>query len=254
MTGPEPRVLVDRSRPPRPDAIGELVTVAVSLFRYGAVVGAALDAVAAQTHPRLELVVVEDQGGDGSAEIAAAWLERHADRFERVRLLQPHANLGLSAARNLAFERASGDGVFVLDADNTLLPRAISRLQAALAASGAAVAYSQLVYFGAGEGLGAADVWDPERFRHDNYVDAMALVRRSAWREVGGYARLEYGWEDYDFWCKFVEAGLEGVYVPELLCRYRVHAASMLRTDTAAERRRLIETMMSRHPWLDLRA
>ena len=150
-------------------------------------------------------------------------------------------------------ENVRGEAVFVVDADNVLMPRAVARLEAALAASGAAGAYSQLVFFGAGEGIGAADVWDPQRFRRDNYVDAMALVRRSAWRAVGGYARLEYGWEDYDLWCKFVEAGLAGVFVPELLCRYRVHAASMLRTDTAVQRRALVEAMMARHPWLDLK-
>ena len=248
------RVLFDRRRGPEAPAAAELVTVAVSLFRYGDVVGEALDSVAAQTHPRLELLIVDDQSQDGSAEVAGSWLEANADRFERARLLQPGANVGLSAVRNLAFEAAGSDLVFVLDADNVLMPRAIARLSEALSASQAAAAYSQLVFFGAGEGIGAADVWDPARFRQDNYIDAMALVRRPAWRAVGGYSRLEYGWEDYDFWCKFVEAGLEGVFVPELLCRYRVHTASMLRTDTAAQRKQLVEAMMTRHPWLDLQA
>ena len=254
MAASEARVLFDRARPAELEAERGLVTVAVSLFRYRDVIVEALESVGAQTHPRLELVIVDDQSQDGSAEAASAWLETNSDRFERALLLQPAANLGLSDVRNLAFEHARSEHVFVLDADNVLLPRAISRLDEVMGASGAAAAYSQIVYFGAGEGLGAADVWDPERFRRDNYVDAMALVRRSAWRAVGGYSRLEYGWEDYDFWCKFVEAGLEGVFVPELLCRYRVHAASMLRTDTAAQRGRLTDTMMARHPWLDLRA
>lgn len=254
MNAPNPLVLFDRSQRSYPQPVGELVTVAVSLFRYGEVVGEALDSVAAQTHPRLELLIVDDQSQDGSAGVAAGWLEANADRFERARLLQPPANIGLSGVRNLAFEHAGSDAVFVLDADNVLMPRAIGTLHQALWASQAAAAYSQLVFFGAGEGIGAADVWDPARFRRDNYVDAMALVRLSAWRAVGGYSQLEYGWEDYDFWCKFVEAGLEGVFVPELLCRYRVHTASMLRTDTAAQRTRLVETMMTRHPWLHLRA
>ena len=245
-------VLFDAARPA--DAgDGALVSVAVSLYRYAGVVRDALDSVAVQTHPRLELIVVDDASPDDSAEVAGGWLREHAGRFERAALLRPWRNVGLSRARNLAFETAAAGQVLVLDADNTLLPHAVARLHAALQASGAAFAYSQLVYFGDGTGIGAADVWDPELLRRDNYIDAVALVRKDAWRRVGGYAELEYGWEDYDFWCKFAEAGLSGVFTPELLCRYRVHAASMLRTDTAAGRRRLVETMMARHPWLDLR-
>ena len=61
----------------------------------------------------------------------------------------------------------------------------------------------------------------------------MALVARAAWQQVGGYRRMETaGWEDYDFWLKFAEAGFDVVRVPEILCRYRQHGGSMLRSVT----------------------
>ncbi len=253
MSAAEPLVLLDRARPPGPEAAGAaLVTVAISVFDYAQEVAAALDAVAAQTHPRLELIAVDDASRDASPQVVRAWMEAHAERFERVRLLRHPANRGLSAARNLAFAGAQGEAVMVLDADNALRPPAIARLLEALQDSGAACAYSQITFFGAGTGLGVADVWRRDGFKRDNYVDAMALVSRDAWRAVGGYADIDYGWEDYDFWCKLVEAGLEGVYVPELLCRYHVRTTSMLRTDTTAERARLVHGMMARHPWLAL--
>ena len=47
--------------------------------------------------------------------------------------------------------------------------------------------------------------WQRQRLAFENHVDAMALVRRSAWESVGGYTHIEGGWEDYDFWCKLVE-------------------------------------------------
>jgi GT2 family glycosyltransferase len=72
--------------------------------------------------------------------------------------------------------------------------------------------------------------WEPERLRHCNYVDAMAMLRRSSVLELGGYSediRL-YGWEDYDLWCRIAERGGYGVFVPEILCRYRQNEHSML--------------------------
>ena len=120
----------------------------------------------------------------------------------------------------------------MLDADNRLRPPALTRLLEALESSGAAFAYSQLRLFGDASGVGVADVWDPARLRKGNYIDAMALVRRQALLDVGGYAVLadDHGWEDYDLWCRFAAAGIKGVFLPEALCDYRVHGNSMLRT------------------------
>ena len=73
-----------------------------------------------------------------------------------------------------------------------------------------------------------------------------------AWREVGGYTHLDGGWEDYDFWCKFIDHGLVAAYVPEILCRYRVHEASMLHTEHQQRSADLAVQMMLRHPWLEI--
>lgn len=244
--------LFEARGPDRTDTADPLVTVAVSLFNYGAYLDECLGSVAAQTHRRLDLIVVDDCSTDGSRAIAAAWLGAHEARFERVLLIGHDENQGLSQVRNTAFELARSDHVFVLDADNAIYPRAVARLLESLQDSGAGAAFSQLVLFGDTLQPGYADLWRPERFKPSNFVDAMALVSKAAWQRVGGYAHLNLGWEDYDFWCRFVENGIRGVYVPELLCRYRVHKASMLRTETDRNRARILQQLMFRHPWLEL--
>lgn len=229
----------------------DLVSVAVSLHNYARFLPECLDSVAAQTHPALELIVVDDASdNDDSAAVAAAWLAAHAGRFARARLLRHARNQGLAQTRNTGFAWASGAFVFVLDADNVLYPRAIARLHAVLRAEPFDAAYTQLEFFGAQQRLGHADVWRQAHFLHENFVDAMALVRRRAWQTVGGYTPIEGGWEDYDFWCKFIDHGLTGAFVPEILCRYRVHDASMLRTEHLGQRQNLAVQLTLRHPWL----
>jgi glycosyltransferase involved in cell wall biosynthesis len=231
----------------------DLVTVAVSLHNYARFLPECLDSVVAQRHAALDIVVVDDASDrDDSLQVAQAWLAAHAERFCRVRLLRHASNQGLAQTRNTAFEHARTEFVFVLDADNMLYPRAIGRLHAVLRAEPFAAAYTQLEFFGAQQRLGPADVWQREHFAVRNYVDAMALVRRQAWRAVGGYTHIDGGWEDYDFWCKFIEHGLEAAYVPEILCRYRVHEHSMLRTETRAGKQDLRIRLTLRHPWLEM--
>ena len=233
---------------------GALVSVVVTLFNYAVFIEECLGSVLGQTHERLELIVVDDASTDDSAERAASWLATHAGRFERAVLIGHAQNQGLPQARNTAFEAARADPVFVLDADNLIYPRAIARLLEAMEDTGAGVAYSQLEWFGAERRLGQADVWDRALFEPANYVDAMALVSRAAWARVGGYAQLDIGWEDFDLWCRFIEVGIQGVFVPEILCRYRVHGESMLRTETDPRTLRIAQRLMVRHPWLRLQA
>lgn len=248
-TFPRPLTIV-RDRPgSAPPAVSAIVT----LFNYAGYVEACLKSLAKQTQPGIELVLVDDKSADAGLSIVLAWLDRNEGAFAGTRVLQHTTNMGLSYARNTAFLHAGADRVFVMDADNALYPRAIERCMQAMTDAGSAGAYTQLELFGDRPGLGDADFWSKERFKPKNYIDAMALVSKQAWRKVGGYDQLVVnGWEDYDFWCKFVEHDLACSFVPEVLCRYRTHAASMSVTQTNPNAGALILQMSIRHPWLDL--
>ena len=82
----------------------------------------------------------------------------------------------------------------------------------------------------------------------------MAMFRKACWLAVGGYSPIQFGWEDWDLWCTFVEAGFWGVRVPEVTARYRVHNASLLRsiTHVPENRKRVVDNLTGRHPWLDI--
>lgn len=232
-------------------ARADLVSVAVSLHNYARFLPACLESVAAQTHRALDLVLVDDASdADEGAAAGVAWLADNARRFARALVLRHARNQGVAAARNTGFAAARSRLVFVLDADNLLYPRAIARLFAAMAEEPLDAAYSQLEFFGAEQRLGYADIWRQENFLYENYVDAMALVSRRAWQLVGGYTPIDGGWEDYDFWCKFIDHGLTAAFVPEALCRYRVHEHSMLRTEHQGRRQSLAVQLTLRHPWL----
>jgi glycosyltransferase involved in cell wall biosynthesis len=232
----------------------DLVTVVVSLYNYARFLPDCLDSVQAQCHPSIDLIVVDDDSRrDGSLAVADQWLRQHAEVFARVLLLRHGRNQGLAETRNTGFLAARSDPVFVLDADNMIYPRALARLYEVIRRGEFAAAYTQLEFFGSEQRLGLADVFQRDRFVQGNYVDAMALVSKAAWEAVGGYTHIEGGWEDYDFWCKLIEHGLAAAYVPEILCRYRVHAGSMLRNDTLRTHRRIVAEMTIRHPWLSLR-
>ena len=232
------------------------VAISISSYNYAQRLAKALQSCHAQTLEALELLVVDDVSNDGSLELCRQWLEQHGHRFCRVQLLRHQANSGLAAARNTAFAAATAPWVWVLDADNQLDPQAIERcLQVAASSPDSTAVVHPLIRIvnDAGQPLGltgGGHPWQREQLRAGNVVDAMALVRRSAWQAVGGYSHIPGGWEDFDFWCKLIEADWHGVLCPQPLATYIQHGDSMLQSQTNRHQRRLSRLLQHRHPWL----
>jgi glycosyltransferase involved in cell wall biosynthesis len=244
---PRPLIAFESARPAKPPA--GLVSVCVTVHNYEAFLPDCLNSIAAQTHKNLDLVIVDDHSRkDDSLGAAIAWAKANSRRFHRVSVLTHTRNQGPAAARNAAFRHALAAQVFIIDADNEIYPRCIARLLAALRDGKFAATYTQLEYFGDETKIGSADIWDPAVIAQENYVDVMALIEKSAWEQVGGFSHIEEGWEDYDFWLKFIDAGLTPGYVPEILCRYRVHGKSRTRTEAHAAHEQLRAVMAYRHP------
>ena len=95
--------------------------------------------------------------------------------------------------------------------------------------------------------------WDVLRLMYGNYIDAMALVRKSAWELAGGYdLKMDErfgGWEDYDLWLRLADEGYRGIFVPTPIARYRVHGASMLQSFNWAPQN-AIAALRARYPEL----
>jgi glycosyltransferase involved in cell wall biosynthesis len=208
------------------------VAVVVPLYNYESLVCEALDSVLNQTLKRIDLVIVDDCSTDSSLVVATNWAREHHARFNHVIVLQNRSNYGLGLCRNSGIAAADTAYVLLLDADNRLLPKCCEALLETIKRSGAAFAYPTIQQFGDTSVSMSNFAYEAQRFAFGNYIDAMALVSKEAWAMVGGIEHVQYGWEDYDLWCRFAEIGLVGEGCEETLAEYRVHEQSMLRTHT----------------------
>jgi glycosyltransferase involved in cell wall biosynthesis len=94
-----------------------LVSVVIIFLNAGRFIQEAIESVLGQTYSSWELVLVDDGSSDGSTAIAHHYARRYP---ERVRYLEHagHANLGMSASRNLGIRDAHGPYIAFLDADD----------------------------------------------------------------------------------------------------------------------------------------
>ncbi|MBT7335917.1 MAG: glycosyltransferase family 2 protein [Gammaproteobacteria bacterium] len=236
------------------DAQSPVVSVVVPLFNYEKHINATLDSIHRQNLESIELLIVNDASTDSSEAVALSWLSAHEGRFINSRLIRHQPNAGLSCARNTGAVLAASDLIFFVDADNLIYPRCVATHVEALAQSQAAFAYSILEMFENERGIMGAATFSRNRFKKGNYIDAMALIKREHLKLMGGYKVIREGWEDYDLWLRLEEAGHFGIHIPEILGRYRVHGASMLRTNTNTDegQYKLIKQFNKTFPWLEL--
>ena len=108
-------------------ASGETISVVIPLYNRRQEVLRALASVLRQSRAADEIVVVDDDSKDGSAEAVEALGER------RIRLVRHPQNRGASAARNTGIAAAQGDWIALLDSDDEWAPRKLELQSAALA-------------------------------------------------------------------------------------------------------------------------
>jgi glycosyltransferase involved in cell wall biosynthesis len=230
------------------------VSVVISLYNYERYIAETLDSVAAQTARDVAIIVVDDGSTDNSLESAAGWMSRNEHSGFGMLLLRHCKNSGPSIARNTGIAAAPAEFCFMLDADNLLYPRCIEKHLAALdARPDAAAAYSLIEVFEGHRDLFGAGVFVEESLINGNFIDLMALYRRSTLLDLNGFEKIKLGWEDYDLWLRILESDGIALHVPEITARYRHHYSSITRTEqNATNLIDLQNEMMRRHPQLRL--
>jgi Glycosyl transferase family 2 len=203
------------------------VSVVLPLFNYARFVRHAIESVVASEGVVADLVIVDDHSNDDSLRVVRGAMADF-DGFP-IRLVAQSANRGPSPTRNTGFDHARADLVFVLDADNTIFPSGLHDLVNVIDEEGTAFSYGMIEKFGDSSDVVSYIPWDLERLTQQNYIDAMALVRKTIWREIGGYdenADRKGGWDDYDFWLHLAAEGYRGSFVANFIGRYRAHDSS----------------------------
>ena len=130
------------------DGAGLAVDIVVNNHNYGAYLAAAIESARGQTHPGVNVIVVDDGSSDDSRRIIA-------EQPEGLTVVLKE-NGGQASALNAGLERCRGDIAIFLDADDTLHPEAAARVAATFAADErvAKVQFRMEVIDAAGRGSG----------------------------------------------------------------------------------------------------
>jgi glycosyltransferase involved in cell wall biosynthesis len=213
------------------------VSVLLACWNAASYVGQAVESVLDQRPAPFEVIAVDDGSTDQSAAILAG--------FGTRLLLIRQANSGVGAALNRAAAEATGDALAFIDADDLWTPGKLARQVQALAADPELDAV-----FGFMETFASLDLRPDERSRlripekpEPAFTKNGMLIRCSAFRRLGGFDPERRNADFLDWYARAVVKGFRWRLEPGVVCRRRLHAQNMGRSEQTRQRRDYLLTM-----------
>jgi glycosyltransferase involved in cell wall biosynthesis len=212
-----------------------MVSVIVCNYNYGRYLERAVESLALQTHPAIELVLVDDGSSDNSRSAIARVAERFRSRFHAVETILQNGNSGKLACTNAALERVRGEFSLVLDADDLLAPTFLEESLRALRAHrrrdpSVAFIYTNCRLIDSHErvlGAGRSLPWDRSLLERSSYIPGCAVTLSAALRAAAPFDESIRVGTKHHVYLRLCAAGWEGRHLPRQLFSYRLHASNL---------------------------
>lgn len=179
-----------------------LVSIVLPTYNRAHLLAGAIEGVLNQTWHNLELIVVDDNSSDDTADVVA----RFSD--PRVRYLKNDPNLKLPRALNRGFSVARGELLTWTSDDNFFAPNAIEVMAAHLEKSDCEFVYADYHLFAETDEAGRPLVIREERqpsslqLERGNHIGACFLYTRRLYEAIGDYDPELFLVEDYDYFIR----------------------------------------------------
>lgn len=209
-----PPAAADREEPLPP------VTVVVPCYNGGSFLREAVRSAREQTHPHVDVIVVDDGSTDKETLVVLAEIAGPGVRVIR------QDNAGPGAARNTAIAAATSPYILPLDADDRLAPRAAEVGARHLAADPeVGIVAGAMRLIGAATGRKECAFAGIESMLRGTTIPNISMFRRQDWEGVGGYPESIRRGEDWAFWMRLLAMGRKVSVVPDDFYEYRVSGA-----------------------------
>lgn len=211
--------------------MSDLISVIIPIYKVEEYLDKCISSVVNQTYKNLEIILVDDGSPDNCPTMCDDW----AKKDERIRVIHK-SNGGLSDARNVGLEIASGDYIAFVDSDDYIKPDMIEKLYAAIRREDADIAACGILScegeketaWGCHSVVGVSEQIFAMLYDDTAYpVSALnKLYRRSCWKEM----RFPAGktCEDAFTTYQLVHNAERIVMIPDALYCYRIRPGSIM--------------------------
>lgn len=208
---------------------GPQISVVMPVYNAGSYIGQAIDSIRIQNYRPLQIILVDDGSTDGC-------VEKITDADLDIDVLK-QANLGPGAARNTGIEKARGEYLAFLDADDLWVENKLKRQVQVLAER-----HDADIVLGYVEQFHSPELTEEEKRKTPvtpgktpGYLCGSMMIRRVAFNRVGWFETKWKTGEFVDWYARATHAGLVSVLIPEVVLRRRIHRSNLTLREGASK-------------------
>ena len=232
-----------------------LVTVGICTFNSSKYILETLESIRSQSYESLELIISDDVSKDNTLEKVYDWVKKiiTEKRFKRVLVLEADENRGPAANANRILDKANGEWIKYLGADDTLLPDCLeSNIQFIRSNPEIKVLFSKVNIYSdtfesrnyikttpIGDFSPESILW-PERTADSQnkmllvsdriHFTPSIFINREALLQVGGFDERFSMMEDYPLWLNLTRNGYKLFFLDKVTVNYRRHSGAIYNT------------------------
>ena len=219
------------------------VSVVIPVYNDEKYLYDALQSVAGQNYRNYEIIMVDDGSGDAKT----------LQMLKEIKSPRVHVffnnHKGVSAARNFAINKASGEYILPLDADDLLgtgfMERAVKILTTHPEVK---VVSGDIEMFGLRTGIKRLPDFSIEMLLGQNTMAVTSMFRKSDFLKTQGFnENMQDGFEDWDFWLSMMENGGDVYKLDTVAVRYRIKKKSRNYSLSRSQMTRLRKQIYENH-------
>ena len=210
------------------------ITLITVCRNAASVIAETLDSVITQTHPKIELVVIDGASTDGTVEILRAFEDRLRANGEKRMTLISEPDKGIYDAMNKGLRLATGDVIgFVNAGDLLMTPDVIAKVVRAFESTGADAVYGDIIMVDENDIYKVHRTWLSGTYDRNNFrkgwmpPHVATFIKKSVYDRFGHFnTDLRIG-ADYEILLRFLyKHRIETEHLPEILVRFRLGGMS----------------------------
>lgn len=193
----------------------------------------------AQTYADCEIIIVNDGSDDEETIQLLVRLKEEGLHIIDI------SNSGVSEARNKGIAVANGEYILPLDADDKIAPEYLEKaVKVLLEKPHVKLVYCNCAYFGILTGISPVPAFSLEGMLFENLIFNAAVIRKADFIKSGGYDETFLtGWEDWEFWLRFIKNEAEVYKLPYTYFYYRIKEDSR-NSSIKDEKRKICEQQL----------
>ena len=215
------------------------ISVIIPTFNRKYVLHRAIESVANQTRPPIEIIVVDDGSTDGTED----WL---ANSFPSVKYIYQD-NKGVSSARNIGIEVSKGSWVSFLDSDDEWMPTKLEE-QESYILENPEIKFCHTNEIWIRNGVRVNQMKKHQKYGGDIFEKCLdicrispssVLIKKDVFDEIGLFDESLRVCEDYDMWLRYTSRFPVLFLDRQLIIKYGGHSDQLSRVNSGIERYRI---------------